>query len=376
MPVKRSDGRWMERFTLDGKRYTVYGRSKKEVLENVNKKMTEVQNKSFTRTSELSLDEYHSRWEEARIGTVKDATIRKQSFEYANASKIVIDDKGTTFGSIKVTDISAQDVRILQRRLRDEKRKDGSPKYKSSTLNGIMNHVKHVMNDAVRERIITWNPFCAVKNLKRTEEEARNNIHRALTREETKDFFTEAESSWYYNSFRFAISTGCRCGEIGALKNSDIDFKKGVIKIRRTITKDLYGRFVIGTNTKTSHGQRDIPLTDALEEIIHQQRKINSQVWNVQEIDPLIFKSPENTLLEDTCVNREIARVCNRAGIKRFTAHCFRDTFATRCIESGMKPKTLQEILGHADIGITMNLYCHVMEETKVKEMEMVDVAL
>ena len=78
-------------------------------------------NKSFTRTSELSLDEYHSRWEEARIGTVKDATIRKQSFEYANAAKTVIDDKGTTFGSIRVIEISAQDVRILQRHLRDEK---------------------------------------------------------------------------------------------------------------------------------------------------------------------------------------------------------------------------------------------------------------
>jgi len=116
------------------------------------------------------LDEYHSRWEKARIGTVKDATIRKQSFEYANAAKTVIDDKGTTFGSIRVIEISAQDVRILQRHLRDEKKPDGSPKYKSNTVNGVMNHVKHILNDAVRERIITWNPFCAVKNLKRTEE--------------------------------------------------------------------------------------------------------------------------------------------------------------------------------------------------------------
>ena len=47
--------------------------------------------------------------------------------------------------------------------------------------------------------------------------------------------------------------------------------------------------------------------------------------------------------LEDCCVNREIARICNRVGIERFTAHCFRDTFATRCIESGMNQKTLQE---------------------------------
>lgn len=188
-----------------------------------------------------------------------------------------------------------------------------------------------------------------------------------------ENFFSEASSSWYYNTFQFAISSGCRCGEIGALRYSDIDFKNGIIRIRRTITKNLDGKYVIGPDTKTSHGRRNIPLTDVLKKIIQQQRKINSSILTVQEMDPLIFKSPENTLLEDCCVNREIARICNRAGIERFTAHCFRDTFATRCIESGMNPKTLQEILGHADIGITMNLYCHVMEETKVKEMKKVD---
>lgn len=92
--------------------------------------------------------------------------------------------------------------------------------------------------------------------------------------------------------------------------------------------------------------------------------------------DGLIFTSPESTLLNTTCVNREIGRICKTGKIERFTAHAFRDTFATRAIESGMNPKTLQEILGHADIGITMNLYCHVMDDTKVKEMNMVNIVV
>jgi len=50
------------------------------------------------------------------------------------------------------------------------------------------------------------------------------------------------------------------------------------------------------------------------------------------------------------------------------------DTFATRAVESGMQAKTLQEILGHADIGITMNLYAHVMEDTKRRQMAAVEV--
>lgn len=73
------------------------------------------------------------------------------------------------------------------------------------------------------------------------------------------------------------------------------------------------------------------------------------------------------------CVHAKKRRK-NAAGIERFTAHAFRDTFATRAVESGMQAKTLQEILGHADIGITMNLYAHVMEDTKRRQMAAVHV--
>lgn len=56
--------------------------------------------------------------------------------------------------------------------------------------------------------------------------------------------------------------------------------------------------------------------------------------------------------------------------------HVLRHTFATRCIEGGMKPKTLQIILGHSNIGITMNLYVHTTKEEKLKEIELVANAL
>ena len=56
--------------------------------------------------------------------------------------------------------------------------------------------------------------------------------------------------------------------------------------------------------------------------------------------------------------------------------HVLRHTFATRCIEAGMIPKTLQTILGHSNISITMNLYVHTTEDQKSKEMEKVARAL
>jgi len=52
--------------------------------------------------------------------------------------------------------------------------------------------------------------------------------------------------------------------------------------------------------------------------------------------------------------------------------HILRHTFATRCIEAGMKPKTLRHILGHSNIGITMNLYVHITEDEKLREINLV----
>ena len=56
--------------------------------------------------------------------------------------------------------------------------------------------------------------------------------------------------------------------------------------------------------------------------------------------------------------------------IEKFGPHTFRHTFATRAIENGMHPKTLQRILGHSTLELTMNLYCHVTEDTLFDEMK------
>lgn len=66
----------------------------------------------------------------------------------------------------------------------------------------------------------------------------------------------------------------------------------------------------------------------------------------------------------------------NKVGIDRFSMHVLRHTFGTRCFEGGMKPKTIQKIMGHSNIGITMNLYVHVTEDEKFKEIELVADAL
>ncbi len=72
-------------------------------------------------------------------------------------------------------------------------------------------------------------------------------------------------------------------------------------------------------------------------------------------------------------VNADIANICEKAGIERFAVHAFRDTFATRCVESGMQPKTLQVIMGHTDVKMTLKFYIHVHDETKQEQLKAVN---
>ena len=373
----RADGRKTVTFTFEGKRYYCYGRTKAEAKEAERVKRQELAEGSYKRSQCLTLSQYYDRWIEARRGTVKGATLRKQQFQFEAAATVPIDANGKTFGELLISEIETQHIRILQKDLLIRKDKHGKPlKGKMArtpeTVNGIIALISHILHDAVNERAINWNPCSGVKNLKRTDKPARETIHRALSIDETRSFFQAAAESWYYDLYRFLLATGCRCGEAGALKLSDI--KDDRILIRKTVTKNEFGVYVIGDTPKTRYGRRDIPMTAQIREIIDHQRLINNAVRrnNVVEIDRALFTTSWGNLLAVANVDRDIARICKRIGIPKFTAHAFRDTFATRAIESGMKPKTLQEILGHADISITMNLYAHVMEETKANEMQLV----
>lgn len=74
--------------------------------------------------------------------------------------------------------------------------------------------------------------------------------------------------------------------------------------------------------------------------------------------------------------NGELVRLRAKAGIPRLSMHALRHTYATRCIEAGMRPETLQMLLGHSNINITMNLYVHVMDDEKKKEVEKIEMML
>ena len=360
--AKRADGRLQKVFTVDGKKYYVYGRSATELFEKEKAKREEIAN-GFQKRNDPTVTQYYDRWTDARRGTIKESTLRGQIKMYKGISEVYLPSAKRKFDELRLKEVTIDDLRIVQSELLKTR--------KTQTVNDYLAHFSHCMNDALKERVIDYNPCCLLNNLKRTEERARDTHHRALSLEEQKAFFEceRCKNSFYYNVFRMAISTGMRIGEIGALKHSDI--QKGMIHVERTITRTETGAYVLGEDAKTEAGRRTIPMNEQIKEIIANQKEINAMLdGKIVSMSDLIFRAPERGLLMATPMDREIKRICLAAGVTPFTMHAFRATFATRAIESGMNPKTLQEILGHSNFNITMSLYGHCLTDTKKQAMD------
>ena len=364
----RQDGRLQKSFTFNGKRYYVYGKSVQELSQAEHEKRNELEAGVQDRENP-TLNKYYARFTDHRRKKVKESTIRSQSFQFRNCADVTIDKTGRTLGEMHIQDIKPYDIQAVQAAL------EKSPRT-TETVNNCMAHLSHVFNAAVRDETIDRNPCRCIENLKRTEQPARETIHRALTLEETSAFFEAAKDSYYLNAFRLMIQTGVRVGEMAAVSPFDVDSKEMMLHINKTVTKDEIGCYTIGNTPKTDAGNRDIPLTAAALESIKDQKKQNRFVFGNVVYDT-VFRSPEGALLREYQVNREIKRICKRIGIEKFTCHAFRATFATRFIEQRPQDyKVLSEILGHSNTKITLDLYVHAMKDSKIFAMNAVEIAM
>lgn len=359
---KKYNGYYRKSFTFNGKRVYVYGTTTQELAENEIKKRAELE-KGVTEYYNPTINSYYAHFTDIRRREIKESTIRAQAIQFELIAGVEML-SGIKFGDMRIKDITRRDIETARELLI---KKDKTPQY----LNNCFAHLNHVFNNAVIDETIDKNPCKALKQLKRVTPAISENKHRSLTVEETQAFFEKAKerNSYYINDFLLMIKSGIRVGELAALYPADIDKKNGFIHIRRTITRNEIGGYVVGDNAKTKSGTRDIPLTSEIEDIIQKQQELNRVIFGL-EVNGLLFKSAEGEILREYSANREIKRICKAAGIEEFTCHAFRNTFATRFIEQRPQDyKILSEILGHKDISITLNLYTHVMNDKKIDAM-------
>lgn len=176
-----------------------------------------------------------------------------------------------------------------------------------------------------------------------------------------------SEENSVYMGILLDLYTGLRIGELCALRWEDVDFINRNMRVSRTVSRIQDVNRSAGAKTKvviekpkTRHSTRIIPLSSFLFEYLQKYRKQGS--------DYILTGEP--FLMEPRRLFGAYKRLLNQCDLQKYNFHALRHTFATRCIESGVDIKSLSEILGHADVQITLNRYVHPSLDTKRRELE------
>lgn len=170
------------------------------------------------------------------------------------------------------------------------------------------------------------------------------------------------------NVFLLQMFMGLRIGEALALQTSDINLHKNIITISKTLTTDKNRKVIMGDTTKTYAGQRQIPIPDSLLDTVKNQMRLAEN-----HKDKLLFVDKNNYYLSPRNANTLLQKITKRLGIENISSHSLRHTYGTRCIESGMRAVTVQRLMGHTDISITLNTYTSILNKFKEQELEKVN---
>ena len=266
------------------------------------------------------------------------------------------------------------------------------------TVENIHTLIHPVFTMAVRDGIIRTNPADGLmRELKRSN--LWNMKERPpLTAEQASAFLDYVEGSPTYNHwltlFVVFFGTGMRVSEVTGLRWEDIDLEKKEISVNHTLVYRKYpgeksGRLHVST-TKSEKGNRIIPMIGDVEdafraEYAHQQ-KVGFYAAEVDGMCGFVFCGRYGTPLHQGLINKAILRIVNDYNaeeeikaaqenrepflIPRFSCHNIRHTFATQLCENETNIKAIQEIMGHADIQTTMNVYSKATDTSKQKAME------
>lgn len=159
------------------------------------------------------------------------------------------------------------------------------------------------------------------------------------------------------------LYAGLRLGEICGLRWGDIDLKRGVIKISRTIQRISNSEggthFLIGT-PKSNCSEREIPIPGFIYKLL----------LGIEAEPQCYVVTGTEKFIQPRTYQNTLKRYFKRCDMAHYHFHTLRHTFASRAIEIGFDPKSLSEILGHANVRITLDLYVHPSMEAKKRDMD------
>ena len=359
--TQRKDGLYQARFVNRfGKRQTIYATTFTEITKLLREERYYDEQQLNMVDKKITLDEWFDRWLVTCKKHCRNTTKRTYVIQYNRLKP-----------DLGWRKLSSLNLVILQDAFNKLKSDNSRSDCKALLID--------IMNRAVECDLLIKNVAFGINTV--IDNEVKNE-KRIPSDEEIELLLSVPKTIPMQNFLIVALDTGMRMGEILGLTWDCIDFEKGIIHIEKTLcylpnNGDAIYEF---HRPKTRAGKRNIPMTKRVKDALLEEQRWKSHVTIRHNprlgMEDLVFCSKTNNPIHESNVRaaiNNIVRKINRdnpeVDFKPLTPHGLRHTFATKCIANGMRPKTLQKILGHNSLQMTMDLYCHVEESTMREEM-------
>ncbi len=280
---------------------------------------------------------------------------------------------GTKLGKMPLTDIKKINIQEFL---------NTHTELAHSTLRKIYLLISQTFDSAVDNELVRINPCKGVVVPNKNKETKSIQV---FTLEDQRNYMLALEDEKHRPFFMTALFTGLRQGELIALKWKNVNIEEKIIYVRESIRKTKVYKpngssenMFVTKPPKTKAGIRSVPIPNSLIPILVTIRPTGT----IDDIgDEYVFKTKTGNPHTARNIIKYHERICRKAKInpvvikdkkgnekiiyQGINFHALRHTYATRMLEAGEAAKTVQVLLGHKDIQTTLNIYTHVLEETK-----------
>ena len=355
---QRQNGTYMYRYTdVRGKRTCVYAKTLEELRAKEQKIQRELLDGIDYAAGEITVLDLLKRYIATKTGVRYNTKVGYQ-FVLNLVTK-------EDFGYRKIRDIKLSDAKQWFIKLHQDGRR-------YSTITSVRGVVRPAFEMAVEDDILRRNPFSfQITDVVPNDSQTRQAISGEV-KERFLSFIRESKHySQYYDEIIILLGTGIRVSELYGLTRADLDFEARRIKVERQLTRTRHCKYYI-EKPKTASGERYIPMTEqvcqAFQNVV-QRRKQPKVELLIDGHTGFLFLDKDGKPKVAMHLEHVMKRIVDRYNdthedkLPSITPHVLRHTFCTEMANSGIDLKSLQYLMGHSDVGVTLNVYTHASYE-------------
>ncbi len=350
---RESDGKWVGSITLDnGKRKVVYGKKRSEVANKLKQLLHEQQQGTLITAEQQTVTQFLTDW----LENTQRRRIRLRTYErYKEAVTLHII---PAIGSHQLQKLTVRHIQAFY----TKKEKEGLAPATIIYYNSVLHNA---LDAAVKQGLVARN----VCDLASPPRRVRHEIQ-SLSVEQVQKLLATIRGHRWEALFTLALATGMRRGELLGLKWQDIDFAMGTLQVRRILSRvptqtPNREHVYVEAEPKTQKSRRSIVVAAFALEVLklHRVRQLEAKLkadasWQDHDY---VFCTIIGTHLGPNHVVEELKKLLDQAGLPPIRFHDLRHSAATLLLSAGVHPKVVQEILGHTQISMTMDIYSHVL---------------